>query len=90
MALPVILFFRRRRIVVRGECSFFPGGVERQGMCATHAVQSTALRPFWKDGGAIMEGWASLSGLADKQLEGGLDALEADLAPIAAEDVAFR
>ncbi len=38
----------------------------------------------------ILEGWASLSDLAEKQLEGGLDALEADLAPITAEDVAFR
>ncbi len=40
--------------------------------------------------GAIMEGWASLSGLAEKHFEGGLDALEADLAAIAAEEMAFR
>ena len=37
-----------------------------------------------------MEGWASLPGQAEEHLEGGLDALEADLAAIAAEDVAFR
>jgi hypothetical protein len=39
--------------------------------------------PLWKDG-------RPLSGLAEEHFEGGLDALEADLAAIAAEDVAFR
>lgn len=45
---------------------------------------------YGRVGGAIMEGWASLPGQAEEHLEGGLDALEADLAAIAAEDVAFR